>query len=177
MKRILPLLLLLSLGLLWTPAPAEAQPTDFLRDSFGYGEGLPLARILFYEEGDDQLCVILGLSRQPKTPRYNSFFFNRRVKPKKKGFVGRLNFEINKEPDSSNEGFLLRHACVPTPGPATDAKDDNIEITLRGGEIEGSNAKFFVRYPEKGRTWGLDFRQGPSGGIVAEGFVQGISEE
>lgn len=161
----------------------EAQPTRMLEE-FTLGESSMVSRLLFIEreaqEGEKpELCVALGTKRGPRSVNRNTFFITRRVRPNEKGYSGRLKFKFKSKPDDDSHEYLqIWHACVPTLGAAPDiAKEDVLEVTVRGAQEDGSHARFFADYPKDGKGSAVDIHFNKVGGLAGGSYEMPLDPE
>ena len=166
------------LGFLTLGPPAQAQPTTMLEE-FQFGENSLVARLLFLEGEEGELCVAVGTRRGPRSLNRNSIYMTRRVRPKEKGYSGRLKFKFkNKPDDDSHESLQIWHACVPSAGRAPEgAKEDVIEVTVRGGQENGLHSRFYADYPPEGKGYAVDIHFNNVGGLAGGSYEMPLDPE
>ena len=157
--------------LLLFPLPSRAQPTRMLEE-FQFGQDSMVARVLFIRGEGKELCVALGTHKGPRSINKGSLFITRRVRPKEKGYSGRVKFKFAKKPDdTSHETLNIWHACVDTAGPAPEgAKEDVLEVTVRGGQENGLHSRFYADYPAEDMGYAIDIHHNSVGGLAGGSY-------
>ncbi len=158
--------------------PSLAQPTRMLEE-FQFGEDSMVARILFVRGEGKELCVALGTRRGPRSINRNTIFISRRVRPNEKGYSGRLKFKFAKKPDDTSHEYLqIWHACIPTAGAApADAKEDVLEVTVRGGQENGLHSRFYADFPARGKGYAVDIHFNSVGGLAGGSYEIDVNPE
>lgn len=139
---------ILGLGCLLLALAATAQPTRMLEE-FDFGEDSTVARMLFFErdvEEGKELCSVVGTRRGPRSLNKAHIFVTRRAVPREKEYNGRLKFKFKGKPEIT-ENLEVWHACIPTPGPLEGAEEDILEVTVRGGQENNTQSRFYAPYP------------------------------
>jgi len=166
--------------LIFVTAAANAQPTRMLEE-FQFGDDAVVARMLFFEqegESGPELCTAIGTKRGPRSVNRNHIFVTRRLSPDENKDSGRLKFKFGKKPDAMLDEMQVWHACVEASPSPEGAEEDVLEVTVRGGQANGNQSRFYAPFPTKeGAGTGVQIQFNNAGGLAGGFFEKKLNPE
>lgn len=149
------------------PSPVRARVLERLHAD---GVDIPDARVLFFWDEAEAVCVALGIKEGPGEIRPGFIVFEGRIEGDAKPV--RLKFEFDKKAVRKEKGLLIWSSCLD--GEAPVGVGDEVQFTVR--RIRRETQTFVVELPGFGVAGGLDLWHGAEGELAPTVRITSLEE-